>query len=56
MKFTHLFGEIAHPFYQSYWNFTFAIIHIEMYAVLLLAKLVLIYAFLVCNIIGTIIW
>ena len=52
MKFTHLFGEFAHPFLQSYLNFTFLIIHIEIYAVLLLAILVLIYTFLVCKIFG----
>ena len=43
MKFTHLFREFKHPFLQSYWNFTFSfqsIIYIEIYAVLLLAKLV----------------
>ena len=52
MKFTHLFGEFTHPFLQRYWNFTFLIIHIEIYVVWLLAKLVPIYAFLVCKIFG----
>ena len=56
MKFTHSFGEFTHPFPQSYWNFPFSlqsIIHIEIYAVLWLAKSVTIYAFFVCKIFGT---
>ena len=56
IKFTHLFGEFTHPFLQSYLNFTFSlqsIIHIEIYAVLWLAKSVTIYAFFVCKIFGT---
>ena len=56
MKFTHLFSKFTHPILQSYWNFTFSfqsIIDIEIYAVLLLAKLVPIYAILVCKIFGT---
>ena len=55
MKFTHLFSKFTHPFLQSYWNVTFSfqsIIYIEIYAVLLLAILVLIYTFLVCKIFG----
>ena len=49
MNFTHLYGEFTQPFPQSYWNFTFSfqsIIHSQIYAVLLLAKLVPIYAIL----------
>ena len=56
MKFTHLFSKFTHPFLQNYWNFTFSfqpIIYTEIYAVLLLAKLVPIYAFLACKIFGT---
>ena len=56
MKSTHLFGKFRHPFLQSYWNFTFSfklIICIKIYAVLLLAKLVPIYAFLVCKFFGS---
>ena len=57
MKFTHLFGEFANPFLQNYFTFSFQwIIHIEIYAVLLLTKLVPINAFLVCKIFGTKIW
>ena len=55
MKFTHLFSKFTHPFLQSYWNVTFSfqsIIYIEIYAVLVLAILVLIYTFLVCKIFG----
>ena len=50
-KSTHLICKFTHPFLQSYWNFTFSfqsIIYIEIYSVLLLAKLVPNYAFLVC--------
>ena len=49
MNFTHLYGDFTQPFPQSYWNFTFSfqsIIHSQIYAVLLLAKLVPIYAIL----------
>ena len=56
MKFTHFFGEFTHPFLQRYWNLIFLIIHIEIYVVQLLAKLVPIYAFLVSKILGTKIW
>ena len=59
MKSTHLSGKFTHPFLQSYWNFTFKfklIIYIKIYAVLLLAKLVAIYAFLVCKIFGPKVW
>ena len=56
MKFTNSFSKFTHPFLHSYWNFTFSfqsIIYIEIYAVLLLAKSVPIYTFLVCKVFGT---
>ena len=56
MKSNHLFGKFTNPLLQSYWNFIFSfksIIYIEIYAVLLLAKFIPNYAFLVCKIFGS---
>ena len=54
MKFKHLFNKFTHSL-QSNWNSTFSFkstIFIEIYAVLFLAKVVLIYEILVCKIFG----
>ena len=56
MKFTHLFGKFAHPFLFQLLKFNIFISINHLYwnlAALFLAKLVLIYAFLVCKTFGT---
>ena len=60
MKFTHLFGMFSRPFSKAieilHFHFNQLSTYIEIYAVLLLAKLVPIYTVLVCKIFGTKIW
>ena len=56
MKFTHLFGKFAHPFLFQLLKFNIFISINHLYwnlAALFLAKLVPIYAFLVCKTFGT---
>ena len=62
IKFTHLFGKVAHTFTQKLLNIYIfmsistkkgkKIIYIEIYAAILLAKVATIYVFLVCKIVG----
>ena len=62
MKFTHIFGKFTHTFPKTIETYLFMhfifnkkrtqIINADIYAVLLLAKKVTIYTFLVCKIFG----
>ena len=62
MKFTHLFGKITHTFtietieyLHIHFNFNkkrTKLIHIDLYAALMLAKKAAIYMFLLCKIVG----
>ena len=63
MKFTHLFGKFTHTFSPNYWNYTFSFqfqqkkglksFVMKFYVVLSLAKIVAIYAALVCKFVGS---